>query len=70
MLIQFSKGLSQQQKEKVLVSYYEEHLEEVERAHAHSYWLDVRGFVETLRPEILAQQRREIVSQKTKSKKT
>ena len=70
MLIKFEKDTTQEQREKVLVSYYEEHMRDVERAHNNPLWMEIRGFAKTLKPEILAQQRRDIVGQKTKSLKT
>ena len=70
MLIEFEKGTTQEQKEKVLMSYYEEHLAKVKKAHANPLWNEIRGFVETLRPDILAQQRKQIVGQNTELEKT
>lgn len=64
MVIKFEKDTTQEQREKVLLSYYEEHKRHLRKAHNHKLWLETRGFVETLRPEILAMKRREIVNSK------
>ena len=34
--------------------------EEIDKAHNHPLWYEIRGFVETLRPQILAQMRAQI----------
>ena len=64
MVIKFERGTTQEQKEKILVEQFKEHLWNVEQAHSNPLWLDVRNFVETLRPEIFADMRREILNSK------
>ena len=64
MVNKYEKDTTQEQREKVLLSNYEEHNRHLRKAHNHKLWLETRGFVETLRPEILAMKRREIVNSK------
>ena len=40
--------------------------EEIDKAHSHPLWLEIRGYVETLRPQILAMTRADI-TQKNKT---
>ena len=64
MTIKFEKDITKEQRDAVLLNYYEEHRRQFKKAHNHKLWLETRGFVETLRPEILAMKRREIVNSK------
>ena len=65
MVIKFEKGLEQHQKELVLLDYYEEHMKQVKKAHNHKLWLEARGFVESIRPQILRQLKSKIVKSKS-----
>ena len=56
--IQFEKALTQEQKEKSLVSHYEDHLSKVEKAHTHPLYMEVKRVMNFMKKDILLEYKR------------
>jgi len=60
MRIVFAKGLTQKEKKAVLQSYEDEEKAEIEAAHKHPMWEEVKSFINSQRANILVQVKRQI----------
>ena len=60
--IQLEPNLREEERIKLYLQYKKEWQEELEKAHKHPLWQEVKDYVNSIRPDILKQMKAKIVS--------